>query len=118
MDSALALWIADASVPGAQLTRRAALRSDWDLAQVAAGEGLIEGAPQGYGRFARFLAQLAEDGWLRFDYQRFPGDGEPPPAQHFDELLLAGPEWSDEEGLLRAAATRSALAGVACGALG
>jgi hypothetical protein len=85
---ALALWIADASVPGARPERRSALRSGWELAQVAAAESAIEGGPQGYGRFARFLAELTEDGWLRFDYQRWPGDDKPPIAAFFDENHL------------------------------
>lgn len=87
MDSALSLatWIADASVPGARSERRAALHSGWELAKVAAAEGAIEGGPQGYKRFARFLAQLAEDGWLKFDYLPWPGDPGPPQATAFDE---------------------------------
>lgn len=86
--TALAVWIADASVPGARPERRSALHNAYKLAEVAASEAAIEAGPEGYARFARFFAQLAADGWLTFDYQAWPQDPEPPPPASFAERHL------------------------------
>lgn len=84
----LAVWIADALVPGARPERRSALHNAYKLAEVAVSEAAIEAGPEGYARFARFFAQLAADGWLAFDYQVWPQDPEPPPPPSFTERHL------------------------------
>lgn len=37
---------------------------------------------------ARAFAELWQDGWIRFDYQRHPGDTDPPPPFAFDDQHL------------------------------
>jgi hypothetical protein len=77
-------WLLDVEEDDDRPERQGVLRNGSDLTTLAVREGLIDSGPQPLDDFARALARLEADGWIAWDYQRWPADPEPnPPRPEF-----------------------------------
>jgi hypothetical protein len=68
--------------------RAGSLRNGYELARLAASDGLIAADEQGHCQLAMALGELRHDDWLRFDWQIWPNDAEPANGRLYQPLHL------------------------------